>query len=113
MVKINYGAILSALVKADNSLDETRVYDIQAQVRIDSEKVQSVEQGTATKDGQLLADFSSYTEGQLSINFQPTDGGTDELYQAITGFIEQLRETATQASKSYAIANQEEEGGQA
>ena len=77
-------------------------------------KVEAVEQGTLTKEGQLLADFSSYTEGQLSINFQPAEGGTDTLYQAITQFIDQLRETATQAAQAYAIGdNQQEEGGQA
>lgn len=111
---INYGEIISAVVKADNSLDTSRACDIQAQVRISQGKVEAVEQGTLTKEGQPLADFSSYTEGQLSINFQPAEGGTDTLYQAITQFIDQLRQTAAQAAQAYAIGDsQQEEGGQA
>ena len=110
---INYGEIISAVVKADNSLDTSRDCDMRAQVRISQGRVESVEQGTLTKEGQLLADFSSYTEGQLSINFQPAEGGTDTLDQAITQFIAQLRQTAAQAAQAYAIGNQEEEGGQA
>lgn len=110
---INYGEIISAVIKADNSLDTSRACDIQAQVRISQGKVEAVEQGTLTKEGQLLADFSSYTEGQLSINFQPTEGGTDTLYQSITQFIAKLRETAAQAAKALAIGQQEQEGGEA
>lgn len=111
---INYGEIISAVIKADNSLDTSRDCDMRAQVRISQGRVESVEQGTLTKEGQLLADFSSYTEGQLSINFQPTEGGTDTLYQSITQFIAKLRETAAQAAKALAIGDtQQEEGGQA
>lgn len=108
---INFGGIVSAVIKVDNSSQEERQFDIQAQARINGQQVEAIENGQVTTGGKSVADFNSYQDGYLSINFQPGES-RESLYQAIEAFIQSVRQSANQAAQAIAIVGQEE-GGQA
>lgn len=107
---ITFGGIISAVIEVSNSGDESRQYDIHAQARLVGDQVEAVEQGAVSKDGQQVADFNSYQQGYLSINFQPADS-RDEVYQAVEAFIEAVLQQAAQAARALSIGQQEQEGG--
>lgn len=54
----------------DNKNDETRVYDIEADVRISEHEVDSVDSGVLKKDGVQMAQFNWWGENRLNITYQ-------------------------------------------
>lgn len=108
--KIKFGDIISAAVKVSNEPDEDRTYDIQATARVSGGALEAVEGGTVSKDGQQLADFGSYTPGQLSINFQPSGESMDAVYDAVGQFMDQVKASAEANASTLGITK---EGGQA
>lgn len=70
--KIIYKELRNALVHMDNSVDSEKVYDIAADVRINSTSVESYENGTVSKDNVAVATFNAWDGNiqNLNINFQ-------------------------------------------
>lgn len=73
MSKIDFVKLNSANVAADNSVDETKMYDINANVNIQGETVVSIDSGMVKKDGMDVASFSKWGENSLNINFMTTE----------------------------------------
>lgn len=106
MTKINYGAILSATIVVDNSNETGRTYDIQANVRVSSTSVGSIESGVVKKDGQQVADFSSYQEGYLGINFQNEEDRASVL-SAVDDFLSSARAMSIGEIEAYGIGKED------
>lgn len=90
MSKIKFESLSEATIKTTNSVDETKVYDISANVRItDTTHVSSVEGGYVKKDGKTVCTFSSYNENQMSTNFQNVSDVTEmcSILQAVSDFV--------------------------
>ena len=73
MKKVDFTKLNSANVTADNSVDETKKYDITARVNISENKVNSVDSGRVVKEGVEVATFSKWGENQLNVNFNGVD----------------------------------------
>lgn len=73
MKKVDFTKLNSANVTAENSVDETKKYDITARVNISENKVNSVDSGRVVKEGVEVATFSKWGENQLNVNFNGVD----------------------------------------
>lgn len=73
MAKVKALTLNSANVKYDNSVDESKVYDISANVNIDNSKVRNYDAGVVLKDGVQVANFSKWSDNNQSLNFQTGD----------------------------------------
>ena len=60
MSKIDFTKLNSANVTADNSVDTEKVYDINANVNISGNSVNSIDGGSVKKDDVQVATFSMY-----------------------------------------------------
>ena len=89
-MKVQGVSINSANVRYNNASDDSRVYDIEANVRIvDSTRVQSVDGGFVKKDGKAVCTFSTYSEGQMNTNLQNVSDVMEmcAILQAINTFV--------------------------
>lgn len=103
MEKVIYKTLNSANVRVDNSVDTERVYDISANANIggmadmgpgDSNSVSSIDSGEVKRksDGMMVATFSSYGDGNLSINHQNTEASEQcTVTNAVNAFIEDVK----------------------
>lgn len=73
MSKIDFTKLNSANVTADNSVDTEKVYDINANVNISGNNVNSIDGGSVKKDDVQVASFSRWGENSLNINFMNVD----------------------------------------
>lgn len=73
MSKIDFTKLNSANVTADNSVDTEKVYDINANVNIIGNSVNSIDGGSVKKDDVQVATFSRWGENSLNINFMNVD----------------------------------------
>ena len=76
MSKIDFTKLNSANVTADNSVDTEKVYDINANVNISGNSVNSIDGGSVKKDDVQVATFSRWGENSLNINFMNLDAMT-------------------------------------
>ena len=76
MSKIDFTKLNSANVAADNSVDTEKVYDINANVNISGNSVNSIDGGSVKKDDVQVATFSRWGENSLNINFMNVDAMT-------------------------------------
>lgn len=76
MSKIDFTKLNSANVTADNSVDTEKVYDINANVNISGNSVNSIDGGSVKKDDVQVATFSRWGENSLNINFMNVDAMT-------------------------------------
>lgn len=83
MSKIDFTKLNSANVTADNSVDTEKVYDINANVNISGNSVNSIDGGSVKKDDVQVATFSRWGENSLNINFMNVDAM--EMCSIITG----------------------------
>lgn len=90
-VKVN-----SMSLKVENT-DETRKYDVTANVFVNNGVVTNFEQGAISLKGSLvqLASFGHY--GSMNVNFTSTDAKKDELVVEIENFIEAVKQTKFEA----------------
>lgn len=72
-MKVEFTKLNSANVSADNSVDESKKYDITASVNIQGKNVSSVDAGRVIKNGVEIASFSKWGQAQLNINFNVAD----------------------------------------
>ena len=68
-MKVDFTKLNSANVSADNKVDESRVYDIEARVNIQGQSANSIDSGVVKKGDVEVATFSSWGESSLSPNF--------------------------------------------
>lgn len=90
MKKIKFVNLNEAVIKTTNSVDEERVYDIQANVRIkNSTEVNNYDSGEVKRGETIVCTFSKYSEGQLNTNFQNVSDVMEmcTILQAINSFI--------------------------
>lgn len=73
MEKVDFTKLNSANVSADNSVDTEKKYDINANVNINGNKVNSIDGGRVVKEGIEVASFSKWGENQLNVNFNNVD----------------------------------------
>lgn len=93
MAKVKALNLNSANVKYDNSVDETRVYDISANVNIDNSNVRNYDAGVVLKDGVQVANFSKWSDSNQSLNFQTGDVLTMcEIISAVNTFYNDVAE---------------------
>lgn len=72
-MKVEFTQLNSANVTADNSVDETKKYDITANVNINGQKVDNINSGRVVKDGAEVASFSKWGENNTSFSFNTSD----------------------------------------
>ena len=95
MSKIKFETLTEAVIKTNNSVDDERVYNISANVRItDSTHVNNIDGGRVDKDGKVVCTFSTYAQGQLNTNFQNVNDVMEMcgILQAINSFVVEVTE---------------------
>ena len=89
MSKIDFTKLNSANVTADNSVDTEKVYDINANVNIIGNSVNSIDGGSVKKDDVQVATFSRWGENSLNINFMNVDAmAMCSIITEVNAFIE-------------------------
>lgn len=73
MAKVTAKALNKANVKYDNSVDESKVYDISANVTIENGNPRNYDKGIVVKDGVQVANFSKWGENNQSMSFLISD----------------------------------------
>lgn len=68
-MKVDFTNLNSANVSANNSVDESKVYDITANVNVNENKVSSIDNGRVSKDGVEVASFSKWGENNSNKSF--------------------------------------------
>lgn len=94
--KVTIGNILEARYACDNLADESRNYNITANVRVENGKVTNIESGEIRlkneAEGQTnIASFSSYSDSSLNINYYNTTARAALLTEA-ESFISGVKE---------------------
>lgn len=93
--KVTYKELRNATVHIDNSVDAEKVYDISADVMIrESNKVESFQNGTVTKDSGQVANFSCWGDGtNVSINYTGvTSEKQCEVLEAVGAFMKSVKD---------------------
>lgn len=89
MSKIDFTKLNSANVTADNSVDTEKVYDINANVNISGNSVNSIDGGSVKNDDVQVATFSRWGENSLNINFMNVDAmAMCSIITEVNAFIE-------------------------
>lgn len=95
-MKVEFTQLNSANVTADNSVDETKKYDITARVNIEGNTVSTIDGGRVVKDGVEVASFSKWGESSSQKRF---NGVSDEeqsiILNEINAFCRNVTEKAT------------------
>lgn len=68
-MKVDFTKLNSANVSANNSVDESRVYDITANVNVNENKVSNIDNGRVSKNGVEVASFSKWGENNSNKSF--------------------------------------------
>ena len=68
-MKVDFTKLNSANVSANNSVDESRVYDITANINVVGGKVSNIDSGVVTKNGVEVASFSKWGENNSNKSF--------------------------------------------
>lgn len=66
--KVAYEKVVRATIRVNNSVDASKVYDIEADAEVNNGVVNYINSGTVKKDGSQVATFNSYGNENLSIN---------------------------------------------
>ncbi|MBR4891176.1 MAG: hypothetical protein IKU15_07810 [Clostridia bacterium] len=99
MEKVNAVKLNSAQVKYDNSVNTERVYDIEANVNLNENKVVSMDSGIVRLEGVQKASFNMYGNHQQNINYNNVENVKDKcaILMAIDAFISEV-ESAVEVS---------------
>lgn len=90
--KVAYEKVVRASVRMNNSVDASRVYDIEAEVNIEGGKANNVTSGTVKKEGTQVATFNSYGDNNLNINHSTKDEQERcAVTVAVGAFIEEVK----------------------
>lgn len=88
MQKVDFTRLNSANVVVENSVDESRVYDIKCNANINNGALNSIDSGFVVKDDVQVARFSMWSNN-LTPSFQNVTDATEmcAILMAITSFI--------------------------
>lgn len=89
MQKVDFTRLNSANVSVENSVDESRVYDIKCNANINNGVLNSIDSGFVLKDDVQVATFSMWSNN-LTPSFQNVTDATEmcAILMAITSFID-------------------------
>lgn len=89
MSKVDFTRLNSANVSVENSVDESRVYDIKCNASINNGTLNSIDSGFVTKDDVQVATFSMWANN-LTPSFQNVTDATEmcAILMAIIAFID-------------------------
>lgn len=91
-VKVN-----SSNERYNNLNDEQRVYDIESNVNIANDEVNSVDSGSVKKGGMTVAQFNWWGENHLNITYQGVDvTERNDVNIAVDAFINEVKESVKQ-----------------
>ena len=92
MDKINFTKLNSANVTVENTVNETRVYDIKANANINGQALNSLDNGTVIKDEVVVATFNMWGNS-FNPSFQGVTDATEmcAILMAITNFIADVK----------------------
>lgn len=94
MAKVNYGTVVSANVRVDNSTDEAREYEISAIANLNHETPQNFDSGTVKKSNICVATWNAWADTNLSINYTTLNANTIyAISNAIIDFIDEVKKT--------------------
>lgn len=83
----------------DNRSDESRVYDIEANVHIVTNTVNSMDSGNVSKDGIILASFNTWDRNHLNVTYQGVDEDEqNNVNDAINAFIREVKESVSSSN---------------
>lgn len=68
-MKVDFTKLNSVNVSANNSVDESKVYDITANVNVNENKVSNIDNGRVSKNGVEVASFSKWGENNSNKSF--------------------------------------------
>ena len=92
-MKVDFTKLNSANVSANNSVDESKVYDITANVNVNENKVSSIDNGRVSKDGVEVASFSKWGENNSNKSFYGvSDEEQNVLLNEINAFCRNVNE---------------------
>ena len=81
----------------DNKCDESRVYDIEADVHVSEGEMDSIDSGVLRKDGAQMAQFNWWGENRLNITYQGVSvAERNEINIAVDAFINEVKESVKQ-----------------
>lgn len=81
----------------DNKCDESRVYDIEADVRVSEGEVNSIDSGVLRKDGAQVVQFNWWGENRLNITYQGVEVvERNAINLAVDAFINEVKEAVKQ-----------------
>ena len=92
MKKVDFTKLNSANVSVDNSVDESRTYEISARANLNERNLTSVDGGVVIKDGVQVATFSMWSNS-LTPSFQGVADVMEmcAILTAITTFIADVK----------------------
>lgn len=81
----------------DNKSDESRGYDIEADIHVSDGEVNSMDSGVLRKDGTQIAQFNWWGENRLNITYQGVSvAERNEINIAVDAFINEVKESVKQ-----------------
>ena len=100
MNKVTIKSLNSANVRMDNSADAERVYDIAANVNIESgNTLSNIDSGTVRREANELATFGSWGSGNLQINYNGVSAEEQcAIITAVNQFIAAARSKAAESN---------------
>ena len=79
--KVAYEKLVRATVRVNNSVDESKVYDIEADAEINNGIVGNINSGTVKKDGSQVATFNSYGNETVSYTHLTLPTNREDSYR--------------------------------
>lgn len=90
--KVAYEKVVRATIRVNNSVDASKVYDIEADAEVNNGVVNNINSGTVKKDGSQVATFNSYGNENLSINHNVGEKQEQcEITAAVNTFITDMK----------------------
>lgn len=84
----------SSVEHYDNRSDESRVYDIEANVNVSGTQVSTMDSGMVFKDGVQVSHFNSWDVNQLNVTYMGlTPDEQNIVNAAVNTFISEVKET--------------------
>lgn len=81
----------------DNKCDESRVYDIEADVHVSEGEMDSIDSGVLRKNGVQMAQFNWWGENHLNITYQGVNvTERNDVNIAVDVFINEVKESVKQ-----------------
>lgn len=92
MKKVNFTKLNSANIAVNNLADETKVYNINANINLNNDELSSIDSGFVVKDDVQVATFSMWIDS-LTPSFQNTNNPEEmcAILMAITSFIADVK----------------------